>query len=478
VRGGARRINWVLFFDGQEGKAQFARKRNSCTLFCMAAMSATLPQQDSAVRSDSVSRYILYALLFGVGFLLRFAFVLWHKTYVFPAGGIYEDVSIAMRLATGQGFSSPFGLDTGPTAWIAPGYPFLISTVFKAFGVYSTTSMVVILGLQCAMAGATGITIYALGKRTVGERLGLWAAWIWTVSPIFFRWPTTWIWDFAASALLLALILIVTQDVAEKGSLKRWLGLGGLWGVAALTNPALISVLPFTTAYAAFMSRRTGRKWLGGLAVSAVLFAAMIAPWLIRNDIVFGHPVFLRSNYWFEFHLGNYHYSNGMGFSGKHPTKNPIQMNKYVMLGEQGYIAWAKNDAFQFVREYPGEFWDLTRHRVWWFWDGTPLGYSSGEWWKPWKYWPLSCAGWLGLLFVLTRRPRGWVLFAAALFIYPVPYYLSYCVSKYRHAIEPELLLLSVYLAYVMWGEIRAIVQHAIAWRSASVARHEVEVQA
>ena len=444
----------------------------------MTTVGVTRPRQDPAARSDSVSHYTLYALLFAVGFLLRFAFVLWHKTYVFPAGGIYEDISIAVRLATGQGFSSPFGLDTGPTAWIAPGYPFLISTVFKAFGVYSTTSMVVILGVQCAMAGATGIAIYALAKRSVGERLGLWAAWIWTVSPIFFRWPTTWVWDFTASALLLALILIVTLDIAEKGSAKLWLGLGGLWGVAALTNPALISVLPFTMVYAAFANRRTGRKWLAGLSMSAVLFAAMIAPWLIRNEIVFGHPVFLRSNYWFEFHLGNYHYSNGMGFSGKHPTKNPIQLYKYIKLGEQGYIQWAKNDALQFVREYPGEFWNLTIHRVWWFWDGTPLGYQSGEWWKPWKYWPLSCAGWLGLIFVLTRRVRGRFLYAATLIVYPVPYYLSYCVSKYRHAIEPELLLLSVYLAYVVWGEGRTIVQRAIAWRNASVAQHEAEVHA
>jgi len=48
--------------------------------------------------------------------------------------------------------------------------------------------------------------------------------------------------------------------------------------------------------------------------MSAALFAAMIAPWLIRNEMVFGHFVFLKGNYWFEFHLGNYHYSNGMDF--------------------------------------------------------------------------------------------------------------------------------------------------------------------
>lgn len=69
----------------------------------------------------------------------------------------------------------------------------------------------------------------------------------------------------------------------------------------------------------------------------------------------------------------------------------------------------------------------------------------------------MSLGGWLGLLFVLTRRPRGWILFASALIAYPNPYYLAYPVAKYRHAIEPELLLLSVYLAFVSWGEIRAL---------------------
>ena len=423
----------------------------------MASVSMVLPQQDAAVRSEDVSYRGLYALLLVVGFGLRFGALLWHKGYFFPPSWLFENLSIATHLATGKGFSSPFGLDTGPTAWIAPVYPYFLATVFRIFGVYSSVSMGVILGIQCMMAGATGIAIHALAKRTVGAQMGWWAAWIWTLSPFFFRWPTTWIWDFTASALLFATLLILTLDVAETGSTKRWVGLGGLWGVAALTNPALLSVLPFTMGYAAYVNRRAGRPWLRGLSVASLLFAAMITPWLIRNEMVFGRPVFLRSNYWFEFHLGNYHYSNGMGFSGKHPTKNPIELYRYMKLGEMGYIDWAKNDAFQFIREYPGEFLSLTAHRVLWFWDGTPLNYDSGGYWKPWEYWPLSATGLLGLLFALTRRPRGWFLFAALLGVYPVTYYLSYCVSKYRHAVEPELVLLSVYFAFVLWGEIRGL---------------------
>ncbi len=149
-----------------------------------------------------------------------------------------------------------------------------------------------------------------------------------------------------------------------------------------------------------------------------------------------------------------------MGFSGKHPTANAAEFKKYAAMGEMGYIDFYKEDGLRFVREYPSEFLDLTLHRAWWFWDGTSLLYQSREWWQPWEFWPLSLGGWLGLLFVLTRRPRGWLLFAAALLVYPVPYYFVYPVSKYRHAIEPELLLLSVYFVFILWSEIRALAHH------------------
>jgi len=368
-----------------------------------------------------------------------------------------EVSSIAAHFARGQGFSSPFLSDTGPTAWVGPVYPLLVAAVFKIFGIYSNSSAIAILGLQCLMAAATGVGIYALGKRTLGERTGFWAAWLWTVSPIFFRWPVSWIWDFAATALLLVLLLIVTLDVAAIGSRKQWLLLGALWGVTALINPALLSILPFTLGYVAFAAQRRGDRWLRDMVVSLGLFFAMLCPWAIRNAVVFGHPVFLRSNFWFEFHLGNYHFSNGMGYAGLHPGGNPRELHRYTQLGEQGYIDWAKKDSLAFVKQYPREFIDLTLHRVLWFWDGTPLHYQTQEWWQPWEFWPLSLSAWLGLIFLLTRQPRGWPLYAVCLLIYPLPYYVTYPIAKYRYAIEPEMLLLTVYLVTVLWSEVRAV---------------------
>jgi 4-amino-4-deoxy-L-arabinose transferase-like glycosyltransferase len=402
-----------------------------------------------------------YALLFLVGFVMRFGFVLIARTYegsantMTPFGA--EVCRIAAHIAAGKGFRSPFyDGDTGPTAWVAPVYPYLVAAVFYLFGAYTKASALVLLGLQCSMAAATGIAIWALGGRSLGERVGFWAAWIWTLSPIFFRWPCSWIWDFAASGLLLATVLVLSLDTGEKPTPGRWVGLGAFWGLIGLTNPALLSILPFSLLHAFLASRKAGAPGTRKLVYALLAFAVVIAPWLIRNQTVFGRAVFLRDNYWFEFSMGNFHYSNGMGYMGKHPDANPRYFDQVARMGELPFISLHKKEAFDFIRQYPREFLDLTLHRFWWFWDGTSLLYQAREWWWPWKFWPLSLVGWLGLLFVLTRHPPGWILFAATLFVYPIPYDLAYPNAKYRYAIEPELLLLGVYLVTVFWGEFAA----------------------
>jgi 4-amino-4-deoxy-L-arabinose transferase-like glycosyltransferase len=423
------------------------------------APTTTMQAPAAGSRAKVSSRRKRYALLILVGFALRFGFVIWARTYVGSANTMTpfgaEVCRIATHIAAGEGFRSPFhGGDTGPSAWVAPVYPYLVAAVFRLFGNYTATSALILLGLQCMMGAGTGVAISEIGMRSLGERVGTWAAWIWTVSPIFFRWPASWIWDFAASALLLTLTFVMTFAAGETARRGKWLALGAIWGLIALTNPALLTLLPFSFLHAAWSNRKAGRPWIRASIYALATFVVIISPWLVRNYVVFGRPVFLRDNYWFEFSLGNYHNSNGMGYSGKHPDNNPAIYNQVAKMGELGFIAYHKKEALEFVRQYPREFVELTLHRAWWFWDGTFLTYQGNEWWSPWEFWPLSAIGWLGLLFVFTRRPPGWLLYAAALVVYPVPYYFAYPQAKYRHAIEPQLLLLGVYLVFIVWREI------------------------
>jgi hypothetical protein len=51
-----------------------------------------------------------------------------------------------------------------------------------------------------------------------------------------------------------------------------------------------------------------------------------------------------------------------------------------------------------------------------------------------------------GLLLAFKRRVHGVLLFATLLLSYPLIYYITVPEPRYRHPIEPELLILSVFL--------------------------------
>ncbi len=94
------------------------------------------------------------SLIVVVAFAMRVGFVWMAKHHAptpffdFPYG--YETGHIARSIALGKGFSSPLnGVDTGPTAWLTPVFPYLLAGVFKLFGIYTYTSFLVIVTIDC-----------------------------------------------------------------------------------------------------------------------------------------------------------------------------------------------------------------------------------------------------------------------------------------------------------------------------------------
>ena len=79
------------------------------------------------------------------GVITRLALMTFGHTYRYSPrndhfGFGWETGRIARAIALGQGFSNPFHGITGPTAWIAPAYPYFLAGVFKIFGIYSDAS--------------------------------------------------------------------------------------------------------------------------------------------------------------------------------------------------------------------------------------------------------------------------------------------------------------------------------------------------
>ena len=115
--------------------------------------SPSLPVRLSAASAtiERPPRSRLQAFLHSPGWMVLIAFVVrvgWiaiaHtyrvRTTDSNFGFGWEVGRIAYSLANGMGFSSPFGGNTGPSAWTAPVYPWIASLAFRAFGSYSRAS--------------------------------------------------------------------------------------------------------------------------------------------------------------------------------------------------------------------------------------------------------------------------------------------------------------------------------------------------
>jgi 4-amino-4-deoxy-L-arabinose transferase-like glycosyltransferase len=397
-----------------------------------------------------------------VAFGLRFGYIVIGHTYRFrsdkkifavPANEKdfdfgYEMGRIGRSLAQGQGFSNPFNETSGPTAWEPPLYPFLIAGIFSVFGVYSRASALVLLTINSIFSALTCIPIFLIAKRCFDEKVAVWTAWTWALLPSVLFWCTRWVWETSLAALLLAVIFLLALAMDEKDGLKPWLQFGLLWGIAALTNNALLSFLPVSGLWVWYHRAKLGKPALGGVILASVIFAACITPWLLRNHRTFGQFVFIRSNFGAELRLGNGPGANGTWMDYLHPTKDVLEMRRYQELGELAYVTERKREALAYIREDYARFAGLSLRRIFYYWAGLPkasenpaLGFFRNS-----LFLASSVLAFWGLGRALGKhKPGAWLFFWLVL-SYPLVYYVVFPHPRYRHPIEAELGILIVYV--------------------------------
>jgi 4-amino-4-deoxy-L-arabinose transferase-like glycosyltransferase len=419
----------------------------------------------SAPEAAIYSGFTIFALVF-LAFIVRIAFLFLLKTYQFgrmdDTGLSGETTNIAMAIVHGYGFHSPFnGQDTGPTAWIAPVYPYFVAFVFRFFGLLTKASIITIFIAQSVFSALTIIPILGIAKRTVGRNAGLAAACVWCIFPWFSKWSVTWLWEMSLSALLSSLLLWAALALPESSDRKRWMAFGALSGFSLLVNPALATFIAVSLLWCGFELRGRGKAWVAPLAIAGLSCVIVISPWLARNRVVFGEWVFLRSNFGFEFALGNYHSSIGRGWGGTHPSGNLKELDKYLRTGEIPYIRSRQETAIRYVRTFPREFWALTARRILYFWDGSGMNYLTAiPWyWIPSSFLALSVLLLPALLVAHRKRLPAWPLFFGVLLMYPLPYYLTFSQVRYRHVLEPVMLLLICYGWVAMWEKTKSAIQ-------------------
>ena len=104
--------------------------------------------------------------------------------------------------------------------------------------------------------------------------------------------------------------------------------------------------------------------------------------------------------------------------------------------------------AFTWIAEHPWRFFVISAKRFFYYWDNTvkatnstaPVDFRNS------LFLASSVLAIWGLGRALRKKKPGAWLFFWLVAVYPVIYYFVFPGARYRHPIEPELLILAVFL--------------------------------
>jgi len=363
-------------------------------------------------------------------------------------GGEYR--CIAQALAAGRGFSDPFGVPTGPTAWMPPVFPVLMAVLLKILGEIEAVAAVV-LTLQNLVLIYMGLLVLRLAsepEHAPGSRALALALYVSAIACNYY-----YLFVFTHDHLIVMFWVCLFVDVADRlvgraaGTLAT-VGWGVIGGLSVLTSPVLGPVWAGLTVMLAASANRFRQ-----FAISFLIATAVIAPWIARNALVFHRFIPVKSNLAFELYQSQCLEPDGVlrdVTALAYPFLNEQERALYTDLGEMKYLE-AKRGAFlDSVRQSPLSYCKRVANR---FLAATIL-------FRPYEssHGPVSKL--LGKIIhpipmigmVLMLANPGWArdrrkLIALVIFIvYMIPYIL---VSFYIRYTVP---LLLIKLLFVFWG--------------------------
>jgi len=338
-----------------------------------------------------------------------------------------EPSHIASALVSGFGFSSPYAnIPIAPTAQQPPVYPFILATIFKILGTFTTASACAAVGINILAGALTAVLLYRVGKLYFNETVGIVAAWVWTLPWMYgalaFSVSLAGV-HVAALGLTAVVLLLPRVIVANRG----WFALGLFLGVLVLLQASFLAVF---IAYGAWLGLWKNRSPQMILALIGLVLT--LAPWTIRNYLVLGRLIPVRDNFGLELWLGNRPGMQGtVDYSGDFPDHDP---STYARLGEVGYMRAKFGEAKVFIAGDPKAFVNRCVRRAIEFWY---VPYSD-------SWLVVSLLAWIGAFMAVRRQDWGEIL-AIPLATFPFVYYVTHIFSTYRLPIEPLVILLATF---------------------------------
>jgi hypothetical protein len=349
--------------------------------------------------------------------------------------------AIAISLMkTGQ-FADAYRVSTGPTAHLPPLYPFILSLIYRCFGLtiaagYASRLLIILTG-SLLFAMLPWLAHWLGLGRLSGFMGGLAGA-------VLVDWPEH---GEYLVAIFLGLLLVAflqrwtTARVSWQGSLLLGLAIGAVFHL----QPALLPVMLGCMAFELWWRRRK-QKWVF-LAATGLGIVLACAPWAWRNYTTFHALFFIRSNFGLELRMGNHagaaatmeEMDAQLNGQQLHPTLLYQEASLLRDIGEIEYMHRAGQEALDWINTHPGDFLWLSLQRFSNLWAGQlqrPLAAAGVlaltilSFWGLWRTFPS-----------LTIPQRAALIIPLA--AYPVIYYFVAYMPRYRIPIDWILFMLA-----------------------------------
>jgi 4-amino-4-deoxy-L-arabinose transferase-like glycosyltransferase len=229
--------------------------------------------------------------------VLRVGFVMLRTRHDEPLGDQIYYSAQALANARGNWFEQPFA-----PGMPAADHPPLTSLVLTPITwlTESTGSFITAQRLQTAVLGSIAVILMALlGRALVGERVGLVAA---SLTAVY---ANVWINDGLVMSeslafLLTAAITLLVVHWWRRPSVSVAVGVGALAGLAALTRPELLLLVPVAGVVVPLVAPWCSQVgWRRALAMAGLAVAAagvVVGPWVLWNQARFDGPALLSTN--------------------------------------------------------------------------------------------------------------------------------------------------------------------------------------
>ena len=264
---------------------------------------ATKPESQPGYRWLSVDKSAMLAPVLILSVMLRLGAVFLQGNTVQALPGIHDQISyheLALRVLDGHGFSFatdwwPATKAGEPTAHWSFLYTLYLSLVYALFDVNPLMARLI----QAVVAGVLHPWLtWRIATRLFGQRVGLLAAGICAVYAYFVYYASALMTETFFILAVLTVLDQATQFAAndERRKSRDWALLGLATGCAVLLRQAFLIFVPLLFGWLLWRCRSRLIRTTRGLCLVALILAACILPWTVRNYMAYGHLVLLNSN--------------------------------------------------------------------------------------------------------------------------------------------------------------------------------------